>query len=150
MCSNWVGGQGKSTYMFSAECQWLSAFRSPPPPACWSYAKCIIGGKAESGTLWKTVTLIYPDPWVGSGLALKLLRPDWKGFSRANPLAYFRWQEKKFYNIDSRSTLPRSGAPACSRTSSPRDGYSTKIELVSIFFRTKSSKTLKEMFDRNS
>ncbi len=36
-----------------------------PLPACWLYAKCIIGGgkrKAESGTLRETVTLIYQDP----------------------------------------------------------------------------------------
>ncbi len=37
-------GQCKSTYTFSAECQQLSAFRSPPP-TCWLYAKCIISGK---------------------------------------------------------------------------------------------------------
>jgi len=54
-------GQGKSTYTFSAKRQWLSAFRSPPP-TCWLYLKCLIGGKVESGTLQKTVTLIYPDP----------------------------------------------------------------------------------------
>jgi hypothetical protein len=51
-------GQGKPTYTFSAERQWLSAFRSPTPgpqPAGSTQA-------AESGTLWEVYTLIYPDP----------------------------------------------------------------------------------------
>jgi hypothetical protein len=48
-------GQGKSTCTFSTERLPLSA----PLPACWLYA--------ESGTLWKTYTLIYPDPPLGLG-----------------------------------------------------------------------------------
>jgi hypothetical protein len=40
------------------------------PPTCWLCAKRIIGGEAESGTLWKTVTLIYPDPSLIHNLCL--------------------------------------------------------------------------------
>jgi hypothetical protein len=48
-------GQGKSMYTFSAQRQWISAFRL--------LALTIEAWRgAESGTLRKTYTLIYPDP----------------------------------------------------------------------------------------
>ena len=41
--------------------------------------------------------------WVGSGLALKLLRPDWKGFPRKDTLAYWAsssvTKEKSFITL---------------------------------------------------
>ncbi len=55
---NHFQGQGKSMYTFSAKRLLLSA---PPPPTCWLYAECIIGGRGEAESHWRSTENVYVD-----------------------------------------------------------------------------------------
>ncbi len=101
--------------------------------------------KKEASERFVQLGLLWPCP--------QIQRPDWKGCSRANPLAYWTslsvTKEKKFYNIDTRwPTDLQLAATLAGPLTSPSLQGTKAANLFSLSFTLRRSKLVCFFIDK--